>query len=251
MRMNRRLVPFSFLIASACALLIPGMSQAQSAPAPPTYLRVTLARIKPGMRTAWLDGVQARLMPALNKAGVKSVAIYQTVFGNEYEYYTVRRLQRFTLSGAQGARVRALGTKGAAEQEDSLGKYVQSVHVIVIAPQTELSNTPAGEHPPVCVFALRRVLPGKMQDYRNFVRTEVLPVYKKAGEYFEVYQRVYGANDNDFVSMACVNKFSDLAGGSLPARVLGQNGAEKLFAEWDAIAPLVSITVRHRLDMSY
>ncbi|HVB33606.1 MAG TPA: hypothetical protein VNJ52_04410 [Patescibacteria group bacterium] len=225
MRTNRRLVLFGFLIASGGILLTPGVGLAQSAPARPAYLRVTVVTVKPGMRTDWVDGVKNVLIPALKKGGSEIQEAYQTVFGNEYQYTTVGPLVRFTSPSGQPARVIGLGKKKAEQQENSLGQYTQSVHVYVIAPLPELSNTPAGKHPPVCVFARRRVLPGKIGEYRNFVRTEVLPIYKKAGEYFETYRRVYGGNDNDFVTVSCVNKFSDLAGGPLPAQVLGQNGA--------------------------
>jgi hypothetical protein len=43
-----------------------------------------------------------------------------------------------------------------------------------------LSSAPAGQLPALGVFTRVRVATGKLEDYETFVKSEILPIYKKA-----------------------------------------------------------------------
>ena len=102
------------------------------------------------------------------------------------------------------------------------------------------------------VFSRRRIAPGKMQEYEDFIKTEILPIYKKAKEPYTVTRRGLGANNNDVTSISWVNKASDLDAGPPTTRALGAAGAAKLAARTAGLATLVDQVVRRRVaELSY
>jgi hypothetical protein len=232
--------------ALALALWFPALCLAQSAPATPARSQVVLVHIKPDMMNEWIDLQKNEVIPALKKAGVKTRTTYRTVFGNNYEFILITPLDKFAQLDGQGPFARALGAEGAARLTAKLSKCTESRQVFIANAQPELSNGPAGELPTMGVFTRRRVASGKMQEYENFIKSEVLPIYKKADARYTVSRRGLGANSNDMVSITWIDKAADLDAGSLVVRTLGPEGTAKLVAKGAGFATLMETVVRRR-----
>lgn len=241
-------------IFAARAVVLPlclsSLCLAQSAPA--ARNSVVIVRVKPDMVNEWIALQKNELIPAQKKAGVKTRTTYQTVLGNSFEYVTVTPSAKFAELDGPGPLVGALGAEGAARLTAKLSKCLDSRQVFISNSLPELSYLPTGELPPMGVFSRRRIAPGKMQEYEDFIKTEILPVYKKAKEPYTVTRRGLGANNNDVTSISWVNKATDLDAGPPTTRALGAAGAAKLAARTAGLATLVDQVVRRRVaELSY
>ena len=238
--------------AIALAFGVSVLALAQSTPAQPTRIQVVIVHIKPDMLNEWVDLQKNELIRAQKKGGIKTRTTYQTVFGNTFEYTSVTPLEKFAQLDGQSAATRALGAEAAARLTAKLSKCLESRQVYAGTLMPDLSNAPAGETPPVGVFTRRRVAPGKLEDYQNFVKTQILPIYKKAGVGFTVARRGLGANNSDFISVVWVSKLADLDAGNPITRALGEAAAAKLGATSAGMAPIIEQVVRRRVpELSY
>jgi hypothetical protein len=76
--------------------------------------------------------------------------------------------------------VQALGDTAAARLTAKLRRCEESVQTFIGNPRPELSNPPAGAMPAFGVYTRRRVAEGKMQEYQELMKAEILPIYKRA-----------------------------------------------------------------------
>lgn len=250
MKVSRSLL--TSVIAVVLALTFSTLCLAQSAPATPAHNLVIIVHVKADMLNEWIDLQKNELIPAEKKGGVASRTTYQTLFGNSLEYVTVIPLEKYALLDGPTPQVRALGAPGAARLAAKLAKCVESRQLFMSIPLPELSNAPANELPPMGVFTRVRVAPGKAPDYQNFIKSEILPIYKKANVGSTVTRRGLGANANDFVQVSWLSKAADLDAGSPILRALGPEGAAKLLARTAGMATLVEQVVRRRVpELSY
>lgn len=175
-------------------LCLSSLCLAQSAPEPAARNQVIVVHVKPYIVNEWTALQKNELMPALKKAGVKTRTMYQTVLGNSFEYVGVTPFAKFAELDGQGP----LGAEGAARLTAKLSKCLDSRQVFISNSLPELSYLPAGEMPPMSVFSRRRIAPGKVQEYQDFIKTEILPIYQKAKVPYTVTRRGLGANGSDF-----------------------------------------------------
>ena len=212
---------------------------------------VVVVHVKPDMVSEWMDLTKYQVIPALKKAGVKKRETWQTVIGNTDEYVLGTPMDKFADLDEQSPLVRALGADGAERLEAEVAKCLVSREAFISTPQPDLSSTPPGQTGHYQIFVLRNVTPGKIGEYENFLKTQVLPIYKKAGARMGVTRRGLGAN-NDFAIHFFLNDLADLDSESAPDRVLGAAGAATLHAAEDAIAPTTEMVVRRRVpELSY
>ena len=103
---------------------------------------------------------------------------------------------------------------------------------------------------------VRRVQPGKMQEYQGVYRAEVFPGLQKAkaagtiaGSTFAV--RGIGAQAGEFTTTEYFNKFADLDAGNPLVAALGQDAVDKINAKANPLATTVQTIVRRRVaDLS-
>jgi hypothetical protein len=86
-----------------------------------------------------------------------------------------------------------------------------------------------------------------MQDFENLVKSDILPIYKKAKVSLTVNRRGAGANPNDVTMSTGLTKFADMDGGPFLVKQLGQDGAAKLNAKFTGIRTTVEVVVRRRV----
>ena len=243
-----RMIVSAGLIATGVA----SIAKAQNSNALPAHSTVVVVHVKPDMLTEWIDLEKNEVIPAQKKGGIKTRTTYQTLRGNGFEYTTVTPFEKYAEFDGQSPMVKALGTDGAARLNAKLRKCEESVQVFVSSPLPELSYRPSNEPLAMGVYSRYRVANGKMQEYQNFIKTDILPLYRKAEVGFQTNRRGLGANGNDFVSITWVKDYADLDKGPPTTRILGADGAAKLAMKRGTMATLIEQVVRRRVaDLSF
>ncbi len=249
--MNKR--SLSSLIAGALLLAsFAGTVCLAQTPAPVTRNNVTITHVKPDMLDEWVDLQKNEVIPALKKAGVASRTVLRTVWGSGYEFTAVTPLAKFADRDGQNPIVKALGAEAAARLGAKLRRCVVSSQSYVGIRMDELSNIPSGAAPPISISTRVRVAPGKGAEWANFVKTELLPIYKKANARYQVSRRSFGANTNDRMLSTYAANFAELDAGSLLTRTLGADGVAKVMAKGTGLSTSIETLVRQRVaDLSY
>lgn len=225
---------------------------AQQAPAAPAHSRVIIFHLKPDMVSEWVALQKNEVAPAEKKGGMKSRTAYQTVLGDTNEYMIVVPLDKYAELDEQSAMIKGIGAQAAAALSAKTAKCLESRQVFISTPQAGLSFEPEKGATDVGVFTRRRVAPGRVDDFNNLMKAEILPAYKKTGDRSTTSRRGLGANGNDFVTVSWLNKLSDLDKGPATTRVLGADAAAKLNSRMAAIAQTVEQVVRRRVpDLSF
>lgn len=214
-----------------------------------TRSRVTIVHVKPDMVYEWRELMKAEI-PDLKKGGMKSRAVYQSyIFGNADEYVIVSTIDNFAIFDGPPALARALEPAAYVLALATSRKCILSSTSFLSTGLNEISNLVQNDAPPpIRVQARYRITPGKMQEFINLTKSEILPVYKKAGVRMTVSQRGPGANPSDVVSNTYYKSFADWGGGSFLSKQLGQEAANKINAKFIGIRTLVEVVVRKRVD---
>lgn len=229
-------------------LLTLSFSPATFAQSAPTTSLVTITHVKPEMITDWVDLQKLEVNPAMKKGGVKSRTVYGTfVFGNTGEYVSVQPIQSFAQSDGTNPMVEALGEAPAARLRDKLRKCVLASNSFEATSVPELSNTIDGPPPPIMVQARYRITPGKFDDFAAVMKSDVVPVYKKANMPLTVIRRGVGTNPNDVVISTGYTKMGDWDGRPFLTKTLGQEAAAKINAKFAGSRNLIEVIVRRRM----
>jgi hypothetical protein len=243
--------------AVALSLVPPSISLAQqqgSAPATTRYA-VTVVRIKPDMLDEWIDLQKNEVIPAQKKAGVKQRTILQTTVGNSFEYTILTPYPSFEAADNPGALVRAIGPEGAARLNAKTRKCIEQQRTYLSNRREDLTID-AGTAP-VSRITVRRALPGKQQEYLEFIKTELLPAYKKAkadGKIsgYSVWTRGVGAPAGEIALNINYNKFADMDAGDPLVLALGQAAVTKLNTKRDTLSAAGVTNIRRRVaDLSF
>jgi hypothetical protein len=249
LRMNYR---FALQIHAGVVLLAAALSNpclAQS-----SMSRVTITHVRPEMLTEWVDLQKNEVVPALKKAGEKTRTVYVSgLFGSSYEYVIIAPIASFAQFDGDSPILKTLGPVPAARLGEKLRKCTVSSQSFLSTRLDDLSNViEADQQPKILVSTRLRLVTGKLQEFETFMKTDVLPVYKKAKVGYLVSRRGLGANSNDFVLSTVYSKYADLDGGSVLTKALGPEGAAKVLAKLTGVANLVEQIVRSRVeDLSF
>ncbi len=240
-------------IAAVVALAVGASTVCLAQPAAPApRFAVTTTHLKPDMVSEWRDLQKNEVIPAYKKAGYKERTITQTIFGNGYEYVTITPLDKYATRDGAGTLVRALGAEAAARLVAKLSKCVVSSHTYVSTRIPELSNAMDGPTPAITISTRYRVAAGKGQEWENFVKAEILPVYKKAKAGYSVSRRGFGGNLNDRTTTTFAATFAELDAGSVFNRTLGADAAAKVRAKGVGLSNVIETVVRRRVeDLSF
>jgi hypothetical protein len=236
----------SILLASALSL----QCFAQTAAAPTA--RVVVSHIKPDMLNEWLDLQKNEVVPALKKGGQKTRTVYATsLFGTSGEYVIITPFEKYADFDGDSLLTKTLGQPASTRLTEKLRKCLLGQSAYAITRMADLSNVLDGT-PQMLVSARYRISPGKFPDFESLVKSDVLPVYKKAKTGLIVSRRGPGANTADVTMSTIYTKYADLDGGPFMTKQLGQAAADKLNAKFVGIRTLVEVIVRRRVeDLSF
>jgi hypothetical protein len=236
-----------FLCVGVVALAFSWSTPARAQSSPRS--RVTIIRVKPEMVDEFLNIEKNEVVPALKKGGQKSRTVYSTtLFGDTFEYAVITPFSKFAEFDADNAQLKALGAAANQKLGDKLRRCIESVDSFLSTEMPDLSNTVAGAPTARETITRFRVAPGKVQDFENLVKTDILPGFKKAKIPMAVSRRGLGINGNDFVLISTFNKFAEMDAGSAALRALGQDGVARVGAKLPGIATLLETVVRTRVN---
>ncbi|MFN0172543.1 MAG: hypothetical protein ACKV22_39695 [Bryobacteraceae bacterium] len=250
--MHRPRILRTILVAMSMLALQP-VAVAQQ-PSPDRTISVLLVSVKPDMLDEWTDLVKNEVLPALKKAGIPSVTAMQTALGNSPEFQFVTPLEKMSMLDLPPVLDRALGKEGGARLNAKLRKctFVSRNYLATVV--GSLSNpAPTDRTLPIRVYSRYRVTPGKTAEYENYIKTEVLPHYKKAGVAMSFSRRGLGAPAaGEVVIVTQYENFAALEGGPPLRKILGEDAYTKLQSKAIGLRVLTDTIVRrHRPDLSY
>lgn len=220
---------------------------------------ISIVRVKPDMVTEWQDLQKNVVNPALKKAGVKERSIFETaVFGNSFEYVVITPITSLAQYDEPMSPLRK--TLG----EDAFRDYLTKARRCIVSTQTfaevsrldlsYMGKTASMTGPPkLAVVTSLSIMPGRGAAFENLVRSEVLPVMKKADVigYF-VSQTIFGGDGWGYTSVIFYDSFAEIGKGSPFVRVLGQAGSEALFAKIGGlVAHQERMIARFNPDLSF
>lgn len=241
----------------ALSLAPAGVSLAQqpAAPAATTRDQATVVRVKPDMLNEWLDLQKNEVIPALKKGGVKERTILQTAIGNSFEYTFLTPYPSFAALDAPAVQVQVLGAEAAARLASKVRKCVDAQRTYLINRVDDLGIPPGDAV--ASRSAVLRPPQGKIQDYLTYLRTDVLPVMKKAkaaGKIagYRVSIRGVGAAAGEMTTTTYYSKFADMDAGNPVVQMLGAAAAAPITAKGAALASNVQVIIRRRVaDLSF
>jgi hypothetical protein len=209
---------------------------------PPQWSSISIVRVKPDMVAEWQDLQKNVVNPALKKAGMKERSVFETaVFGESYEYVVITPITSFAQYDEPMSPLRkTIGEDAYREYQTKARRCVVTVHTYGELARLDLSYmgkmmTMTGP-PKLVVVNSISVVPGRATAFENLVKTDILPVMKKADVtgYF-VSQSVFGGDGYGYTSVTFVDSFAEIGKGSPFHRVLGPAGAASLFAKFAGV----------------
>lgn len=202
------------------------------------WMSVSIVRVKPDMVTEWQDLQKNVVIPALKKAGLKERGIFETaIFGESFEYVILTPITSMSQYDEPMSPLRkALGEDAFRDYQTKVRRCIVSTHTYGAMTRPDLSymgKMASMTGPPKLVVVTSiSVAPGRAAAFENLVKTEVLPVMKKADVigYF-VSQTMFGGDAWEYTSVVFWDSFAEIGKGSPFERVLGPAGSATLFAK--------------------
>ena len=219
---------------------------------------ISVIRVKPDMIAEWQDLQKNTVNPALKKAGVKERSIFETaVFGESYEYVVITPITSFAQYDEPVSLLRkTLGEDAYRDYVAKSRRCVVSVHTYGDLARLDLSYmgkmaTMTGP-PKLAVVNAISVVPGRAAAFESLVKTDILPVMKKADVigYF-VSQTMFGGDGYGYTSVVFFDSFAEIGKGSPFLRALGPAGAQTFFLKFSGlIAHQERVVARYNADLS-
>ena len=226
---------------------------------PPQWSSITIVRVKPDMITEWQDLQKNVVNPALKKAGVKERSVFETaVFGESYEYVVITPITSFAQFDEPMSPLRkALGDGAWRDYLAKSRRCIVSAHTFGDLARLDLSYmgkmmTMTGP-PKLAVVNAISVVPGRGTAFENLVKSDVLPVMKKANVigYF-VSQTVFGGDGYGYTTVTFMDSFAEIGKGSPFQQVLGPAGAANFFAKFAGVVAHQERTIaRFNAELSF
>jgi hypothetical protein len=241
-RMNSPLLHALWVVALllGVAQLNPSMAQTPTATPPATppsqWLVITQVIVKPEMMAEFQNFMKNTTNPALKKGGIKWREVWQSTSyaGDAFEFVLVAPFDKFAEFDGPSPLEKALGAQGFADWSAKAGSLVKNVHRYIIRTRPDLSVMSKAYAPKLAVVSSVRVANGRSQEVENYIKNDFAPVFAKAGYNYLVSQTIFGGDANEYVTLAMRDSFTDIDKGPIPTLVLGQEGAQKLFAKLPA-----------------
>ena len=214
---------------------------------------VTIVDVVPGMTDEWLSLQRNIVIPELKKAGVKTRTVYKSgVFGAAYRYTITQPLNKFADFDSPDMRAAALGLSANPQAAERLRKCVSSTASFLSTALPDLSNPGESDKPPFVQLVRLRIAPGKLKEYEDVYKRDVLPALKKANSYVEVASRRLGTDGGDLVFETPMTRFADLDAPPPLLRAQEPQELAKLMAKLNDLATVVENTIMIReSDLSF
>jgi hypothetical protein len=245
------------LIVGGAIALVAGQQAASPRPQPAPkreMLQVTVTKIKPELVDQWLEFQKNDTIPMLKKSGLKSRDAWTTAtFGDGFTYAFVTPIESFAQYDGDARPVRALGADGARTYGEKNRRFVESTRTFAIQTRPDLGYDIKMTAPPkLALLSDIVVAPGKTAEFEALVKSDVVPVMRKARLGYAVSQTMIGGDISGFTSLIFYDSFADIGKGHPFQRVLGVEGERQLLAKAAAFTTHVERhVVRYVPELSF
>jgi len=233
----------------------PAKPQAAAKPAPKReMIQVTVVKVKPDLLNEWLEFQKNETIPMLKKAGAIRRDAWQTgIFGESGMYAFVVPIENFNQYDGDNPPLRALGADGARAYAERNRRFIVSSHTYANQTRPDLGYEIKMSGPPkLALLSNVRIALGKGSDYEALVKSDVLPVMRKARLGYAVSQTVLGGDINEFTTLIFYDTFADIGKGHPFDRILGADGSRQLTAKAVGIVTHVERSiVRYVPELSF
>jgi hypothetical protein len=232
--------------------------------AQPLWNGVRVVQVKHD-RTGDFEALIKELGTALSAAGLPPISVWQVEIGDVNTYHIVSQFESF----ADVANEEAMPMEPMewATWMNRIGATIDSHQAMIARVRLDMSVMPEAqgqqgsqgaqdgqtpEEPELLMLMATTVLPGRAQDYENWIRDEVLPVMRESdGLGVVTNQMAFGADDRMWVFAIPLSGWSELDMPSPLHRSLGEAAAEELLSRGDAMIERREATIlRSRPDLS-
>lgn len=233
----------------------PAKPQAAAKPAPKReMIQVTVVKVKPDLLNEWLEFQKNETIPMLKKAGAIRRDAWQTgIFGEAGMYAFVVPIENFNQYDGDNPPLRALGADGARAYAEKNRRFIVSSHTYADQTRPDLGYEVKMSGPPkLALLSNVRIAFGKGSDYEALVKSDVLPVMRRARLGYVVSQTVLGGDINEFTTLIFYDTFADIGKGHPFDRILGADGSRQLTAKAVGIVTHVERSiVRYVPELSF
>jgi hypothetical protein len=233
----------------------PAKPQAAAKPAPKReMIQVTVVKVKPDLLNEWLEFQKNETIPMLKKAGAIRRDAWQTgIFGEAGMYAFVVPIENFNQYDGDNPPLRALGADGARAYAEKNRRFLVSSRTYADQTRPDLGYEVKMSGPPkLALLSNVRIALGKGADYEALVKSDVLPVMRKARLGYVVSQTVLGGDINEFTTLIFYDTFADIGKGHPFDRILGAEGSRQLTAKAVGIVTHVERSVvRYVPELSF
>ena len=234
------------LCAGALLGMNPRAFAQRAADKQPQRIHISVTKVKPDMVRTFEALVKNEVIPAQKKGGTQARYTWQTaLFGESYEYVTAYPIGQMAQYDEPSPLTKALGREQAADLGSRLRNCYESNHSYVVMLRRDLSiESGSSEAPKMATVTTVRVVPGKALEFESFVKSEILPVMKKAGlKDYWAHQTMLGGDPNEYVILSLIPNMAELDRPSPAIRVLGREGWLKLTGKIAGVVASVDTTV--------
>lgn len=207
--------------------------KSDGAPAPPPFLLLSVQSIRPDMMAAYIDLQKSEVMPALQKGGVTGREVWQTaVFGSAFEFASVQPVTDIARFDQPSPLRQGLGEAGLKAYQEKAGKMMLGIRTYLLRTRPDLGIASQGPAAKTAILTTVDTVPGHQGEFEAFLKNDFVPALKKAqvNRYF-VSQVVYGGSATEYITVLYVENFAEIAKGHPVARVLGEDGYNKLLSK--------------------
>jgi hypothetical protein len=235
----------------------PAKPQAAARPAPlpkREMIQVTVVKVKPDLLNEWLDFQKNETIPMLKKAGATRRDAWQTgIFGESGMYAFVTPIENFNQYDGDNPPLRALGADGARAYAEKNRRFILSSRTYADQTRPDLGYEVKMSGPPkLALLSNVQIAFGKGSDYEALVKSDVLPVLRKAHLGYAVSQTMLGGDINEFTTLIFYDTFADIGKGHPFDRILGADGSRQLTSKAAGIVTHVERSiVRYVPDLSF
>ena len=234
----------------------PTRPQAAAKPALPKreMIQVTVVKVKPDLLNEWLEFQKNETIPMLKKAGATRRDAWQTgIFGEAGMYAFVVPIENFNQYDGDNPPLRALGAEGARAYAEKNRRFIVSSHTYADQTRPDLGYEVKMSGPPkLALLSNVQIALGKGSDYEALIKSDVLPVMRKAHLGYAVSQTVLGGDINEFTTLIFYDTFADIGKGHPFDRILGADGSRQLTAKAVGIVTHVERSiVRYVQELSF
>jgi len=245
------------LVAGGAIALVAGQQAVSPRPQPAPkreMLQVTVAKIKPELVDQWLEFQKNETIPMLKKSGLKSRDAWTTAtFGDGFTYAFVTPIESFAQYDGDARPVRALGADGARAYGEKNRRFVESTRTYAVQTRPDLGHDVKMTAPPkLALLSDIQIAPGKIGEFEAFVKSDVVPVMRKARVGYSVAQTTIGGDTSAFSSLIFYDSFAEIGKGHPFLRVLGAEGERQILAKAAAfVTHLERHVIRYVPELSF